>query len=404
MYNIYYIFGDDIVPGVTKHIYNHEISDIYKMWNKQLESIKEILPQYYSDEDIILQLKHFYPHEWYSVQAKFEYYTIKDKHLKRILGKTRYNMKKPEDLIRLCQGFKKLLLPDVKKEHSHNYNQSKSVQKYQQLEKNRMPKIKRIDDKIEKAKLKTQQVTPEFLDKLIGLYERKNTTQKDRMYILLELKKYYNPKIIQFLFKLNDTEINRQLRKTAFYHLQSFNYHPRLRQQKYMMVHTKNKKRKEYIKKDYAYQTYNIPLDPDELEYRINNSREQNLKSYDYFISHSSKDSHEVQKLISKLNSQNINIYCDWISDSDYLKRNLVRDSTLKVIEKRLEQSKALVFVNSTNSMSSIWCKYELNYFLSLNRPIYQIEKEDIVNDIYTITKLIDNWFIDSNYKDYKLM
>lgn len=29
---------------------------------------------------------------------------------------------------------------------------------------------------------------PSFLDKLIGFYERKNTSQKDRMYILAELK------------------------------------------------------------------------------------------------------------------------------------------------------------------------------------------------------------------------
>ena len=47
-----------------------------------------------------------------------------------------------------------------------------------------------------------------------------------------------------------------------------------------------------------------IPLNPDELEYRINNSPEQNIKSYDYFISHSSKDSRLVQKLIIHLNSQ----------------------------------------------------------------------------------------------------
>lgn len=39
---------------------------------------------------------------------------------------------------------------------------------------------------------KVQQVTPSFIDQLIGLYERKNTSQKDRRYILLELKKYYS--------------------------------------------------------------------------------------------------------------------------------------------------------------------------------------------------------------------
>lgn len=49
-------------------------------------------------------------------------------------------------------------------------------------------KIDRINSKIEIALSKTQQVTPSFINQLIGLYERKNTTQKDKVYILLELK------------------------------------------------------------------------------------------------------------------------------------------------------------------------------------------------------------------------
>lgn len=103
-------------------------------------------------------------------------------------------------------------------------------------------KIARIDTKISNAKAKTQMVTPAFLDQLIGLYERKNTSQKDRVYIIHELKKYYNPKVIDFFYKLNDTELNRQLREIAFYHLQSFNYQPRLRRQKYMRGSYKEQK------------------------------------------------------------------------------------------------------------------------------------------------------------------
>ena len=52
----------------------------------------------------------------------------------------------------------------------------------------RKSKIDRINSKIEIALSKTQQVTPSFINQLIGLYERKNTTQKDKVYILLELK------------------------------------------------------------------------------------------------------------------------------------------------------------------------------------------------------------------------
>lgn len=55
----------------------------------------------------------------------------------------------------------------------------------------RASKILKIDEKINKAKSKIQQITPMYLNKLIGLYERKHTSQKDKMHILMELKKYY---------------------------------------------------------------------------------------------------------------------------------------------------------------------------------------------------------------------
>ena len=93
-----------------------------------------------------------------------------------------------------------------------------------------------------------------------------------------------------------------------------------------------------------------------------NNAMEQRLKSYDYFISHSSIDYENVQKLIYELNNKRKNVYCDWINDTDYLKRKLVCDATLMVIRKRIEQSKAIIWVESQESSDSIWVKYELNY------------------------------------------
>ncbi len=35
-------------------------------------------------------------------------------------------------------------------------------------------------------------------------------------------------------------------------------------------------------------------------------------------------------------NQQGNNVFCDWISNVDYLKRNQMCDATLRVIEKRL--------------------------------------------------------------------
>ena len=271
------------MPGVTKHIYEHEIRDIISMWNIQLKSIQELLPKDYVDNDVINMLKYFYPHEWHSVEIKYWYYCKKDKYLKNRFGKVCYNMKKPEKLICYSGKYKEILSVERRKKYAANYSEETVIELRQKLWNKRKPKIEKVNQKIENAKSKTQQVTPEFIDQLIGFYERKNTNQKDRMYILLELQKYYSFKIMQFFFKLNDTELNKQLRWIAFYHLQSFNYQPRARRQKYMQVHTKNKKRKEYLKKVYPNEKYTIPKTPMELEYRIENAKEQKIKTYDYW-------------------------------------------------------------------------------------------------------------------------
>ena len=166
-----------------------------------------------------------------------------------------------------------------------------------------------------------------------------------------------------------------------------------------MRTNTKNKKRKRFLKNVYSKERYDIPFNPDELEYRIENSLEQKLKSFDYFISHSSKDGKIVQDLIIAENQQGKNVFCDWINDVDYLKRHLICDATLKVIEYRLQQSNALIFVESENSINSIWCQYELNYFYELKRPIYLISKNSIKDKKYELKPIEDYWFLNSNYK-----
>lgn len=271
------------MSGITKHIFNHEICDILSMFNCEIKTIEHLLPKEYSKADIIALLKEFYPHEWHSVEIKYVYYQTKDRYIKRKFGKNRYNMKAPEVLLMDTSRYKKILSKEYQRIHNDNYREECRISASENLWKKRKPKIESINQKIEKALSKTQQVTPSFIDQLIGLYERKNTSQKDRRYILLELKKYYSDKIIQFFFKLNDTELNKQLRWEAFYHLQSFNYQPRAGRQKYMHVHTKNKKRKNFLKEVYPFETYEIHQNPNELEYRIENSMEQKIKEYDFF-------------------------------------------------------------------------------------------------------------------------
>lgn len=392
------------MSGVTKHIYDNDINNINDMWNKQLKEIEKILPCCYDDKVIIKLLKKYYPHEWKSVEYIKRYYDTKDRYLIRKNRKSRYNMRNGEVLIRRNLKFKQLNSYKYKKKHENNFNLEEKNKCEEQLWKKRKKKIDKIDSKICKAKKKTQTVIPEFLDKMIGLYERKRTSQKDKVYIIQELKKYYNPRVINFFFKLNDIELNKQLREIAFKHLQSFNYEPRLRKQKYMEIHTKNKKRREYLEKVYPNEKYTIPYNPEELEYRIMNGPEQKIKTFDFFISHSSKNSVLVQRLIDYENSNGKNIFCDWINDVDYLKRHLLCEATLKVIEWRLEQSNAIIFVKTEDSMKSVWCNYELNYFSKLGKTIYYIDGNKILEGKFELQEYDQENFIDSQYEEKIVM
>lgn len=104
--------------------------------------------------------------------------------------------------------------------------------------------------------------------------------------------------------------------------------------------------------------------------------------------------------LIESLNKQGNNIYCDWINDSDYLKRHLAGHQTLNVIKKRLDQSKRMIFVLSSNSIESKWCKYEINYFIERNKEILFIRKEDISNGAFQYSPYDVKNLINSNYND----
>lgn len=389
--------------GVTKRISESEKRIFNKKLSDILKNIINILPREYNKDTIVELVKEYYPHEWQGYQYKKEYFDIKDKHLVRYGKKRRHKMPTAQVLLFMNSIFKKINSKQYIENHKKNFCDISYKKSLVEFRNKRLPKIKKVNDKITCSKRKTQSVTPKYLDVLIGLYKKKNTSQKDKVYIINELMKYYNDQVIKFFFKINDTELNKQLRIIAFKHLQSFNYAPRLRKQKYMIVRTKNKKRKIYLKKSYPYEQFIIPKCPNELEYRINNGKEQKIKYYDYFISHSSSDCLLVQKLIDYENKNQKNIFCDWINDADYLKRNLVCQATLSVIEKRLEQSDAVIFVKTENSLASVWCSYELNYFRELGKSIFVIDGDNIADECFDIKEYSVSEYFNPKYKELVL-
>lgn len=396
--------GGDYMASYTKHMYCKDIDNIKKELSKILKTLVPVLPQNYNCDTIVQLLQEYYPLEWQLINEKYEYYSIKDKSLVRFEKKKRYSMSTPLSLLQSLDIYNRIFSKQYVDDHIASFSSETYLENVRKFTALRSPKIKSRIDKLEQAKKKAQAVEPAFLDALIGLYNRKTTSQKDRIYILLELEKYYCPKVIKFLCKNVDTEYNRQLRELSFYHLQSWgHFSAPLRRQKYMRIPSKNKKRRKYLKSIYANERFNIKAIPEELEYRIENSKEQLIKSFDFFISHSSNDYSLVQRLIQNLNEKNCNVYCDWINDTDYLKRKLVCEATLRVIEKRIEQSKSIMFVGSQYSYNSKWVKYELNYAYSLRKPIYIVNVDAIAEGKFSYEPCTDIWFFNENYKNIQL-
>jgi len=84
--------------------------------------------------------------------------------------------------------------------------------------------------------------------------------------------------------------------------------------------------------------------------------------SYDIFLSHSYNDRTIIPALKAELEKLDYKVYVDWIDDK-LLSRDNVSKDTAKVLQKRMKQSKCLIYATSENSSSSRWMPWELGYF-----------------------------------------
>lgn len=91
-------------------------------------------------------------------------------------------------------------------------------------------------------------------------------------------------------------------------------------------------------------------------------SLNENLSSYDVFLSHSYNDKELIYSIRQELVDYGLTVYVDWIDD-EQLERNRVTRETAKKLKQRMENAKALIFVTTDNSGDSKWMPWELGYF-----------------------------------------
>ena len=245
------------MSGYAKRSYEKFIVESSKDFSKYVNAISNILPLKINSDAIISLIKEFYPYEYQVFCERCDSFSKQERSLRSIKHKSRYSFIDPDTFIIKLRASQRLLQNDYQRDYATLYDEERVEQLRSSLHKKRDPHINRIRNKVQKAKLKTQQMEPEFLDKLIGLYDRKNTSQNDRIYIMLELEKYYTPKIVRFFQRKMNSEFNFQLRHRAFLYLQSMGHYAVLRAQKSMPFNTNNSKRKQQLR-EYAKMRFGI--------------------------------------------------------------------------------------------------------------------------------------------------
>ncbi|MBY8177702.1 toll/interleukin-1 receptor domain-containing protein [Vibrio fluvialis] len=355
------------MAGIVKRKYESETRKLQKSFTRPLNLISEALPDEYNKYLLLNLFKELFPLMWDSLNKRYVQYESKDKFLTKVGKKKRYYHDKPDVFFFKLLKVKHMVSPGQREKHKKTFNEKNAQLAYQSLLNKANNKVKAHEDKMLSINKDLQTVDPLYIDAFLSAYHKKGITIQEKVEIFNELKKYNTSKVIEFFQKLNDSERNNQVRRMAFEHLQKLGASVRLR-----------KKFKGKVK-SYNTETDRFIVSPEDLYQRLESNTIQNKKKFHVFISHSYKDSDLVRQVKSCLNNHGLSVYCDWTSDNDFLKRNLVSDYTKMVLKKRIAQSRCIVFlqtknsVNADSSFSSPWISLEIDHASSIGKPIYSL-------------------------------
>lgn len=366
------MFLGGIEIGVVKRKYTGELMRFNKSLKHPLNLIQDCLPREYSKNDILRIFKELYPNEWNIINQRYKNYLEKDKFLEKKKEKKKYNPEEPEKYFFNLEKVKHMASEGMRNKYKNNFVKESQEKNLSDLKIRRKDKIEQKIKEIDKLNEKIQFIEPLYIDVFIDAYHKKGITTEGKIEIFKELQKYECEKSTEFFYKLNDSEKNNQIRNMAFKHLQKSGKYAKLRQK------FKGKQKSYMLEKDAFF------MKPVDLVNRIKNNTIQNKKTFDYFISHSSKDKEIIMGIKGLLNKSKKNIYCDWTSDNDFLKREYVSIYTEIVLKKRIKQSKEVIFVRTKNTQDvenklfSKWVAMELEYSKKLGKKIFCI---DFLND-----------------------
>ena len=350
------------MSGHAKRLYTKHLIEFVGTLNEPFRVVAGLMMPGFTDEEYINTFKECFPHFWQDICIKHITYQKADERLVKRGKKRRYKFPKPDNFV-LYKA--KQIITKTRINHAQS-----SVPDQESVERHKEILQKKAKEVIEARKAKEEQkltyvqtVRPQYSGFLLGKYLRHRRTHPedvDTCYMYLqEASKYKCRDTIDLLQKVNAAERNYHLRHFAFLTLQKFGI-------KEVQLRKNPKGKAKPGDKT-------IPKEmksPEDLLNAIYNSQLEQHKSFDLFLSHSSKDVDDLLRLKTMLNAQGINVYIDWVNDREQLSRALTNKDTAKVIIERIKSCRAMMFVNTEASLFSQWTPWELGYAHALGRKI----------------------------------
>jgi hypothetical protein len=90
---------------------------------------------------------------------------------------------------------------------------------------------------------------------------------------------------------------------------------------------------------------------------------------FDVFLCHSIRDAELVQGTKAILESLGLRVYVDWIVDPQ-MDRSAVTAETARILRGRMQHSRSLLYLFTSNSKRSRWMPWELGYFDGFNGTV----------------------------------
>lgn len=341
--------------------YSHrKLSQLQALYSKKLkepiENVIKLMPPGFSDIEFLTEFRRCYAYLWDDLCKEHRYYERKNK---------TFNGKKPLFFPETGTFVLKSGYRAIKK--ARLYGSKALTQAEQTALRNAL--IDKCDKTLRKRRERIkehmdilQDVVPNYVSHMIKSYfhnRRINLANVNiRYYILNEIAKFDNKRLIGFFSSVMKSERNDVCREFAFRTLQKWD----------KTVQQPKKRRGEKWPNEDMQPV--IPSNPNQLMDMICLLQMEKDKSYNVFLSHRSTDKDIVIKIKEMLNSKGLSVYVDWMQDREGLPRDKMNENTLNVLKTRILQSNCLLYVHTMYCRDSDIIPIEIEFAENQHIPI----------------------------------